>query len=196
MKLPASSAEAGFSLVDIMVAVSMMAIVMAMAVPTMMDMTGSLRLGEGARLVERELQAARLKAVTTNRYLRVRFNCPADGAFRTVELLGSPSAPASEDSETNRCNAVDYPFPPADRNPLTRPNHDGPVRSLHTLVKFRAAPALEFWPDGSVHMQNGSENPWSVVPVDGVAVTLEMADPNVHLNKRISVNGLGKIQLQ
>lgn len=193
MELPVNRRlESGFTLIDTMIVVAVFSVVMAAAVPVLMDVTGNMRLDQGAREVERELQTARLKAVTSNRPVRVRLNCPVNGEFRMVELIGTPASPATEDTATDRCQESAYPFPAADVNPLTRPNHDGPVRRLHSTVAFGAAPTLEFWPDGSVHMQSGTTLPWPVVPTTGTAVTLTKGTTV----RTITVNGLGKIQLQ
>lgn len=184
--------EAGVSLVDVMVTILFLGIIMAGAIPGLVSAASSMRLGQGAREVERELQTARLKAVATNRPMRVRFNCPAAGQYRMVELLGTPTAPASGDSATDRCSTTAYPYPPADRNSLTLPNQDGPVRYLPQGVTFGSAATLEFWSDGSAHKQSATENPWLVIPTTGTAITVTK-DTTV---KTITVNGLGKIQLQ
>ena len=182
---------AGFTLIDIMVTIAIFAIIVGMAVPALTDVADSLRLGQATRDVERELQTARLKAVTSNRPIRVRFNCPIAGEYRMVELIGTPAAPAGADTANNRCQESAYPTG-GDVNPLTRPNHDGPTRRLPTTVTFGAAPTLEFWPDGSVHQQSGATLPWPVVPANvGTAVTLVK---NTTI-ARITVNGLGKIQI-
>ena len=54
--------------------------------------------------MERELQVARVKAVTANRPVRVLFNCPAAGQFRRVEMLGEPGLPDSRDDQVTRCD--------------------------------------------------------------------------------------------
>ncbi len=192
MTVHRSSRESGFSLIDIMVAMLVMGIVMAGAMPLLSNVSSSMRLGQGARDVERELQGARLKAVTANRPIRVRFNCPTAGSYRRVELVGTPSVPDAADSNANRCQTSQYPYPPTDRNPLTVPNHDGPTRTLPEGVSFGSVSTLEFWPDGSVHKQSSAENPWLTVPVAGAALTLTKGTEV----KTITVNGLGKIQLQ
>ena len=184
--------DAGFSLIDMLMVTAFMAVVMGMAVPTMQNIGDSIRLGTGAREVERELQNARLKAVTANRILRVRFNCPAARGYRMVELIGTPGAPAAADDPMNRCSQVSYPFPPVDQNPLTLPNHDGPARELHPDRSFGAFKTLEFWPDGTVHTDVGTGNPWPVVAGTGTAITV-VKGTNV---KTITVNSLGKITLQ
>ena len=137
--MPQLNQEHGVSLIDMMVAVAVMAVIMAGAVPQLRDVAGSMKLGSSLRDVERELQTARLKAVTSNRPIRVRFNCPATGQFRMVELIGSPSAPAAQDSALPgvRCSETNYPSPPADTNPLTRPNHE--VRSAISIRLSRSA---------------------------------------------------------
>ena len=185
------SAEAGFTLVDIMITLLVMGIIMASAIPGFRDFNGAFRLEQNTREVERVLQAARLRAVTSNRPIRVRFNCPAAGGYRMVELLGTPLTPLAEDDGANRCLTTSYPYPAADRNPMTLPNQDGPAQTLGTGVTFGAAASLEFWSDGTVHAQTAAENPWNMVPAAGTAVTL-VKGATV---KTIKVNGLGKIEL-
>jgi Tfp pilus assembly protein FimT len=177
--------------VDVICTIAVFTILAGVSVPVFNNVTEGYKLGQTIREVERELQAARLKAVTTNRPLRVRFNCPAVGEYRTVELIGSTSAPAAGDGAANRCQETTYPSPAADNNPLTRPNHDGPVRRLSTGITFGTATTLEFWPDGSVHQQQGSTLPWPVVGVAGTSITVVKNG----VTKRIDVNGVGKIAL-
>ena len=200
LPLPASfgdsvsrSSNAGFTLIDTMITLLIFGILSATAAPVFMDMTKSMRLGQAIRDVERELQTARLKAVTSNQPIRVRFNCPAAGQFRMVEVIGTPTVPVSTDALTNagRCSEAAYPFPATDDNPLTRPNHDGPLRRLHETLSFGSNAAIEFWPDGSAHRQTGSENPWSVAPTTGVNLTVTDGTNT----RTVQVNSLGKIRI-
>lgn len=184
--------NAGFTLIDIMITLGVFAVVTAAAVPAVVDMTSGMRVAQGARDVERELQAARLRAVSSNRPMRVRFNCPVAGQFRVVELIGSTTAPDALDSATTRCSETTYPYPASDNNPLTRPNNDGPLRRLPAGLAFGAAPTLEFWPDGSVHQNNTGANPWPVVASAGTTVTVTKGSTV----RTVTINGLGKIQLQ
>ena len=111
------------------VVMAIIGILSAIAIPQVARIGEAIALGEALRMVQSELQRARLKAVTTNRVIRVRFNCPAVGQFRMVELVGTSSAPAAADIAANRCSETAYPFPSADNNPITLPNQDGPIRS-------------------------------------------------------------------
>jgi type II secretory pathway pseudopilin PulG len=182
--------QGGFSLMDLLITVAVFAVVAAGAVPVFTNMTEALRLSQGLREVERELQTARLKAVTSNRPIRVRFNCPVATEYRMVELIGTPSIPAAADASLDRCKETSYPMG-GDGNPLTRPNHDGPQKTLPRSVTFGSAATLEFWPDGSVHRDDGSGTPWKTVPTSGTAITLVKGSQV----KTITVNGLGKVTL-
>jgi type II secretory pathway pseudopilin PulG len=179
-------------LIDLMITLAVFGVMAAGAVPVFTNATDGLKLGQAAREVERELQTARLKAVTSNRPIRVRFNCPATGEYRMVELIGSAAAPVAADTAPTRCQETVYKSPANDANPLTRPNHDGPVKRLPTVVSFGAASTVEFWPDGSVHQDlAGGVTPWPVVPGTGTAITLTKGTKI----STITVNGLGKITL-
>jgi Tfp pilus assembly protein FimT len=186
------SSAAGFTLIDMVVVVGLIAVMSAMATVSLRDMSESMRLSQGAREVERELQTARLKAVSSNRPVRVRFNCPTAGKYRMVELIGSTNVPVAEDGAANRCQESVYPFPAADRNPVTLPNLDGPLRSLHSSLSFGAFQTLEFWPNGTVHADTGVAGAWPELPTTGTAITVVKGTTT----KTITVNGLGKIQLQ
>jgi Tfp pilus assembly protein FimT len=181
----------GFSLVDIMVSVSVMAIIAAGAVPALMNVSESMKLGQGQRDVYQEMQTARLAAVSSNRPMRIRFNCPAAGQFRLTELIGTPSKPDVNDTAIDRCSEAKWKYPANDNDPTSRPNHDGPIRQLPSKVTFGAASTLEFWPDGTIH-KDGGKLPWDQLAVTGTAITLVKGTTV----KIISVNGLGKIQLQ
>lgn len=190
--LPRHRSARGFSLIDVLMTVALVGIIAGIATPLMVGVAGSLKLTIAARDVERELQTARLRAVSSNRPMRLRFNCPATGQFRIVELIGTTAAPATADSAVNRCDLSQYSYPAADRNVLTRPNNDGPVRSFDSSVTFTAVQTIEFWPDGTAHFDAGATNPWPQISTAGVSLTLTRSG----VTKTITVNGLGKVQLQ
>jgi prepilin-type N-terminal cleavage/methylation domain-containing protein len=183
--------ERGFTLIEMLMVTTVVAIMAGMAVPLFNDMSDSIKLGEGGRQVERVLQTARMTAVSSNQPIRVRFNCPNATEYRMVELIGTPAVPNAADSATNRCTQSLYPFPAADSNPLTRPNNDGPIRYLPSDTTFQTANTIEFWPDGSAHMASGTTNPWPVIATTGTSIVLLRKGKT----KTITVNGIGKITL-
>ena len=192
------SRERGFSLVDLMMTVAVIATVAGVAVPQVNSGLDSMRLGMALRDVERELQFARLKAVSSSRPMRVRFDCPSVGKLRVVELLGTTAVPDANDADTAtvgaiRCDETTYPYKPtgSDVSRLTRPNNDGPIRLLQPNTTFAAKKTLEFWPDGSVHADAGTGNPWPNIGAAGVTITLARKGKT----KNIQLNGLGKIVL-
>jgi hypothetical protein len=141
--------------------------------------------------VHSELQRARLKAVSTNRPMRVKFDCPAPNQFRMVELIGTPAAPDGRDSAVDRCSPTMYPDRANNGNRLSRPANDGSVRFLGDGVTFTASKTVEFWPDGTAHVDNGSGNPWPVI-----ATPLSIDLKYKTFTNSVTVNGVGKIQIK
>lgn len=185
----------GFSLLELMVVVAVIAIVGAMAVPAITSSSSQMRLANTARQVERELQTARMKSVRSDRVMRVRFDCPTAGSYRMVEVLGTIRNPAVDDADERaavRCSNASYPYPDADPEFFAVPNNDGPIRTLPTTVAFSAVQTIDFWPDGTAHAVGAT------VPLPGNGVTLQVYDIKLgtSVNKSITVNGLGKITLQ
>lgn len=181
--------ETGFTLVDAIVAMCLFGILTAIAVPSIMDISNAMALGHAQRMVESELQQARLRAVTSNRVMRVRFNCPLTKYFRMVELIGTTSAPVAADTAGNRCSTEPYPFPASDNNPLTLPNQDGVLRKLDDKVEFGAVQTIEFWPNGAAHSVNADGTSGPVLPGEGVDITVTKGA----VVKAVTVNGLGRV---
>lgn len=175
--------DRGFSVLELMMVVSIISVLAVVALPVMKDMTASIKLNEAARMVERELQDARLKAVSSNRLIRVRMNCPGTGFIRSVEVLGSAA-----DNATNRCATASYPFPPPDDDIMTRPNFDGPVRPLPNSATV-TSDVVQFSPDGT-----------AVSVINGVPTTLTqpltITISRQSKSKTVTVNNAGKVQLQ
>jgi Tfp pilus assembly protein FimT len=177
------ASERGFSLVDMLITVAVIATVAVMAVPVMKDMTGDIKATEAARLVEREFQDARLRAVSSNRTLRVRMNCPNAGYVRTIEFLNS-----SADTATNRCDQTVYPYPAADDDILTRPNYDGPVRVM-PLESLVGNHIIEFRPDGTA--RNVVTN-----VAQEITTPISIAITRSGRTRTITINGAGKVLLE
>jgi Tfp pilus assembly protein FimT len=186
--------DRGYTLIDQLGVLAIITTVSAIAVPAIVNSVEGQRLSMETRNVERELQQARLAAVTTNSPIRVRFDCPSAGYYRRVELIGTLNVPAADDDDTRgarRCSLANYPYPAADKDPLTRPNNDGPLRQMNSSVAFYRQQTLEFWPNGTVHVNNGA-TPWATIGATPVTITLMKGTTT----KSITVNNLGKIQIQ
>jgi len=173
----------GFSLIELVLVAAVAATVTAIAVPVLNSMSESTKLSNAAQQVERELQRARLKAVANNTPLRFRTNCPSAGYYRIVEKLGTAA-----DTNTSRCSATTYPWPPADNDLSTTPNFDGPVREMSNSATVTTA-SIEFRPDGTA---------WNLTSGTEVALTtpLSLTVTRNGNTKTITVNSLGKVLQQ
>ncbi|MEO5897945.1 MAG: GspH/FimT family pseudopilin [Vicinamibacterales bacterium] len=174
--------QRGFSLTELMLVVAAAGTIMAIALPVMTNLTASTKLNEAARLIEREYQDARLRAVASNRLLRVRTNCPAAGYVRTVEVLNT-----AVDTAADRCLHSAYPFP-ADADLMTRPNYDGPVRTIPNGATATSA-VIEFSPDGSAQLVVGAV----ATPIAG-SQTITITRQG--LSRTVTINAAGKVQIQ
>jgi type II secretory pathway pseudopilin PulG len=179
----------GFTLVDLAVVMAIIGILSAIAVPQVARIGDAIALGEAQRLIQSELQRARLKSVTTNRVIRVRFNCPANGQFRMVELVGTSTIPAAADVAANRCSETAYPYPSADTNPITLPNQDGPIRRINSAVSFVNLPTIEFRPSGTAWSVNADGTSTTPLAGNGVSITVQKGNAT----KAITVIALGKV---
>ncbi len=174
----------GFTLTELMLVMGLAAVVAGIAVPVTRHATDGMRLDMAAREVERQLQTARLRSVSTNRALILRLNCPAAGQIRVVEVTGVQAT----DGDGNRCDETRFPFPgPRDTDRAT-PAHDGPVRRLHSSIAVSGSD-IQFSPDGTTQELDGSDARPISTPV-GLTVTRDSESTTV------TVNGLGKIDIQ
>jgi type II secretory pathway pseudopilin PulG len=119
--------QEGFTLIEIMFVVAAAVTITAVAAPRIDAYLRIQRASNGARLVERQLQSARLKAVSASRSLRLRFDCPSTGKLRILELTGV----ATTDNATNRCDPVTYPSPDLQTRFGSTPS------SIHPSLIFR-----------------------------------------------------------
>lgn len=187
----------GFTLIELVLVLAVLAVISAMAIPSVLNTTRQIRLTANARQVERELQSARMKAVKSNRAIRVHFNCPATGQYRSVELLGTVEVPAANDDDSKaatRCSYANYPFPDPDPEFFAIPNNDGPISELQDGIGFGTdVQTIEFWPDGTAHVASGATLPWPAIPDTGVSLTVFDIMHQSTIVTSIEVNGLGKI---
>lgn len=176
--------DRGFTVAEMMFVVAAIATIGAIALPVMRDLTASIKLNQASRMVEREMQDARLSAVKSNRVIRVRLNCPTNGYIRSVEVLGTAA-----DTAADRCATTTYPFPPPDNDIMTRPNFDGPVRILPDGATV-SSKVLQFSPDGTAtEVVNG-------VPTSIMGTPVSVTITRDSKSKTVTVNNAGKIQLQ
>jgi prepilin-type N-terminal cleavage/methylation domain-containing protein len=178
---------AGFSLTELLMVLAVFGILAAIAVPISVSITEQMRVTNARREVESELQTARLRAVSVNRSLQLRLNCPSTGRYRIVEVMKS-----GIDNSTNRCSDTTYPFRGIrDDDPAT-PDFDGALRELPLGVTFgsSALVVFQFAPDGRTVTISGSTE--QGIGATGVNVSVQKGT----YTGTINVNSLGRITAQ
>ena len=175
--------DAGFTLVDIMMVVAIAGVVAGVSVPSITAAMQRFALHGARQTVAAEIRLARFMAVSTNRTVRVRFNCPGPGQFRVVEVVGDLAVDAAVD----RCSESSYPFP--DQDPSVAPNADGRVIWLPQGAQFGALQDLEVTPRGRVAPLNGCPACATAAPPAAVSLT------NGYDTQKIAVTASGRVEL-
>jgi Tfp pilus assembly protein FimT len=139
-----------------------------------------------ARMVERELQSARLKAVSASRAMRVRLSCPAAGQLRMLEVTGVTAT----DTAADRCDPIKYPSPGPNDGLRATPSLDSPVIYLpEGTVITGTVQHFEFSPRGVVYGVSG----------DGSATTLAgeiaLAVARHGWSHTVRINAIGRITI-
>jgi prepilin-type N-terminal cleavage/methylation domain-containing protein len=182
-------ARAGFTLVELLVVMGVFIIMAGVAMPQLGRALDLYRLGIAVRDVERELQTARVNAVTANRTVRVLFNCPAVGQFRRVEVLGEPGLPDGRDNSLGRCSDATFPYPASDQDPLTRPNLDGPVHRMPVGVTMGGVGGIEFLPNGTARSSATGSFTFAAIGTTGTSATMTKSANS----RSVLINGMGRV---
>lgn len=127
----------GYTLVEILIVVGIAGLLAAIAVPSLGGAMKRYALTNSAQAVSSAIRGARYAAVTKNRSMRIRFNCPAADQMRVVEVTGN----AGIDNAADRCDEDAYPYP--DPDPNAGPSIDGPLVILSDDSDFEAVQDLE-----------------------------------------------------
>lgn len=174
---------AGFSLVELLITAALISVLGAVAAPTIAAGMRRYTLISASQQVASTIRSARYQAVGKNRTLRVRFNCPAVGQFRLVEVTGN----AAIDTAANRCDPAAYPFP--DPNAAALPNLDGPVLLLPQGAEFGALSDLQVDVAGRITRLTGCPVCATAAPPATIAVS------NGSESRTITVSASGQVQL-
>lgn len=172
--MPRFKSEIGASLMEVLVVVALIATVTGIAVPQMLAAIEHYRVNSAGRQVSAQIRAARLAAVTANRVMLVRFNCPGPSMYRVVEFTGNPVI----DNAADRCSA---PWP--DNDPVALPNVDGPPSYLPDTMAFGATQDLRISTTGQFTPLAG-----------GMPALIEVT--NGSRVEQITVSTAGRVQIQ
>ena len=140
----------GFSLPEMLLVVLTISMAAITALPGMSTAYRRYELKSATREIAGQIRAARLRAVTSNETMRIRFNCPSTGQLRVVQVVNTPAI----DDAADRCSAASYPYP--DRNAAVEPNLDGPVMVLRGSISLGfGTPDIDIAPTGRMTSRLG-----------------------------------------
>lgn len=90
----------GFTLVEVLMALALIGIVSAIAVPVFIESSARNSLWNASERIGANIRETRLKAITQNTTYRIVFNCPTVGSLRGLIMTGDPVV----DDAADRCN--------------------------------------------------------------------------------------------
>ena len=177
--------QSGFTLLELVLVMAGIVTLSAIVVPNFSNVVAAMKARDAARTVERQLQTARMKAVTHSRALRVRFNCPVPGQLRMLEVTGV----AGTDSASNRCDPTAFPSPGPNDTLRSTPWLDSPVIYLaEGTTVTGGALVFEFGPKGDVHAVS------STGVVSDINAPLVLTVTHKGRSNTVTINGLGRIR--
>lgn len=142
-------AAAGYTLIEVLIAVAVMMIVSAIAIPVITSAMRRYALNNAAQQIASVVRSARFTAVSKNTVMRVRFDCPENDQYRVVEFTEDSTI----DTDTDRCSNAAYPYPDADA--ANKPDVDGPVLLVPAGTEIGDADDLEINKEGRVTALSG-----------------------------------------
>ena len=79
----------GFTLIELLVVVALIAILSAVAIPTLSESTSRQAVWSSSEQIGAQIRQARLKAITRNTPFRIVFACPAANQYRVLIVDGT-----------------------------------------------------------------------------------------------------------
>jgi prepilin-type N-terminal cleavage/methylation domain-containing protein len=204
----------GFSLVELMVVISIIVILAAATIPFGLNWVRNYQVIGAAQNVGGQIQASRAQAVkrNTQRGILLNFNYPLPGQYQYTSLDPDPRNGTWDGAVYPNFNPLSYteglanfgavPVPP---NNTVNPDPALGVMSPHGTpmdlpqdLQFDpgAFNALLFRADGSVRAVNAAGGGAAVVNVVGVDFQLTIRDPNTNLTRNVTISGNGRVLVE
>ena len=131
----------GFSLIELLIVLSMIGILGAMGIPVLMDSSTRNGVWTASEAVASQVRQARLKAITRNTPFRIVFNCPANRQYRVLIVDGTIN-------DVNRCTQT--------------VQHDSGVYTMPPNIDFGNVPAIQVNGRGQYSLPAGGVMPLTI----------------------------------
>ena len=177
-----SRRESGFTLVEVVVVSAVAMITIGLAAPTLTGAMQQYQFNTDVQQLASTVRTARYKAVSTNRTMRVRLNCPSRGQMRVVQVTGNSGI----DDAADRCDTSVYPYPGI--TPSTA--SDGPVMLMGTSINYPAnASSIEISTTGRMVPLSGCPNCAAGSP----PFVINVEDERNGLQRSVTVSASGSV---
>ena len=216
MTSKATGPSTGFSLVEIMIVITIIVIISATSIPLGLNFVKQYKITGAAQGIAAEIQRARAQAVKRNsgRGILLNFNYPQAAAYQFTSLDADPMTGNWDGgvypSNPGNCNnvAANYGMVPAPPNNVINPDLSAGVQSPHGMpiglpldIGFEDGErnALLFCADGSVSAVNArGEVGVSVLTLDanGVDWVMTVRDRTTQLARVIRVSPGGRVLVE
>ncbi|HSF19187.1 MAG TPA: prepilin-type N-terminal cleavage/methylation domain-containing protein [Vicinamibacteria bacterium] len=203
--------ENGFSMVELVVVISLIAILAAVSIPLALSFVRNYQITGAAHNVAAQMQMSRGQAVkrNTSRGILLNFNYPEAGRYQFTSLDPNPlngnwgggvypdySPKNFQEGTTNYGAVPNVPFNTTDPDPangIMSPH--GLVLELPQTVQFDAGTfnALLFRANGSVRGVNAAGGGAPVLSENGVDYSLTIRDADTNVTRTITISRNGRV---
>jgi prepilin-type N-terminal cleavage/methylation domain-containing protein len=205
----------GFTLIELMVVVSIIVIVSAASIPMGLSFVRNYQVMGAAQGITAQIQSARGQAVklNTQRGVLLNFNYPNPGQYQWTSLDPNPMTGAWDSPTYPNYTpknyvegVVNYGVVPGEPNNFLDPDPANGIMSPHgtpidmpqdLMFDPGVENALLFRADGSVRaVIAGGPSGGGVLTANGLTWQLTVRDPNTDLTKLITVGRNGRVTIQ
>jgi type IV fimbrial biogenesis protein FimT len=87
----------GFTLIELLVTLALAGTLAAIGIPALMESARRNSVWTASEVIGAQIRQARLKAISRNKSFKIVFDCPSDGQFRVLEVVGDSLIDDAED---------------------------------------------------------------------------------------------------